>query len=84
MPYLMTTRAINGIYKPNPKYSTNCHTTTTKDISPIPKNHISALRDPNWNNAMLDEFTALNDNKTWVLVPATRCKCYSFYVDFAP
>jgi len=65
----MTTRSINGIYKPNPKYSTNCHATTTKAISPIPKNPVSALRDPNWNRAMLDEFTALIDNKTWVLVP---------------
>ena len=65
----MTTRASSGIFKPNPKYSSNYHTTTTTDISPVPKNHVSALSDHNWKSAMLDEFNALLDNKTWELVP---------------
>lgn len=69
MLHRMTTRSMSGIHKPNPKYSTNCHATTTKDISPIPKNPVSALHDPNWNRAMSDKFTALIDNKTWELVP---------------
>lgn len=67
--HCMTTRAFNGIYKPNPKYFSNLHVSTTTNISTIPKNPISALRDQNWKNAMLDEFTALIDNKTWELVP---------------
>ena len=36
MLHRMTTHSMSGIHKPNPKYSTNCHTTTTKEISPIP------------------------------------------------
>ncbi|XP_040863470.1 uncharacterized mitochondrial protein AtMg00810-like [Glycine max] len=42
---------------------------TTTTISPLPKDPASAIRDPNWKNAMLDEFNALVSNKTWVLVP---------------
>nr|KYP66503.1 Retrovirus-related Pol polyprotein from transposon TNT 1-94 [Cajanus cajan] len=65
----ITTRSANGIFKPNPKYFSNFHTATTPNISPIPKTPVSALHDQNWKNAMLDEFNALIDNKTWVLVP---------------
>ena len=42
---------------------------TTTTISPLPKDPASAIRDPNWKNAMLDEFNALVANKTWELVP---------------
>ncbi|KAD5962053.1 hypothetical protein E3N88_13526 [Mikania micrantha] len=38
-------------------------------ISPLPKSTIAALQNPDWNKAMLDEFQALIDNKTWKLVP---------------
>ncbi|XP_021766649.1 uncharacterized protein LOC110731122 [Chenopodium quinoa] len=65
----MATRASHGIFKPNPKYSSNFHATTITDISPIPKNPVSALHNHNWKNAMSDEFNALIDNKTWELVP---------------
>ena len=41
-------------------------------ISPIPKDPVSAIRDPNWKNAMLDEFNALIKNKTWELVPRPK------------
>lgn len=41
---------------------------TITAISPIPKNPVSALRDPNWKLAMDDEFNALISNKTWTLV----------------
>ncbi|GJZ07459.1 ribonuclease H-like domain-containing protein [Tanacetum coccineum] len=50
--------------KANPKY--NLHVTTS---SPIPKSPFHALRDPNWKQAMCDEYKALIDNNTWVLVP---------------
>ncbi|XP_020538009.2 uncharacterized mitochondrial protein AtMg00820-like [Jatropha curcas] len=57
---------------PTLKYSSNLPTLPPlriTDISPIPKNPISALSDHNWKSAMLDEFNALIDNKTWELVP---------------
>ncbi|GKE57481.1 ribonuclease H-like domain-containing protein [Tanacetum coccineum] len=44
----------------------NCHVTTT---SPLPRSHVHALQDPNWKEAMLDEYNALITNGTWVLVP---------------
>ncbi|GJT15777.1 ribonuclease H-like domain-containing protein [Tanacetum coccineum] len=58
------TRSKVGIVKANPKY--NLHVTTS---SPIPKSPFHALRDPNWKQAMCDEYKALIDNNTWVLVP---------------
>ncbi|GJW81798.1 ribonuclease H-like domain-containing protein [Tanacetum coccineum] len=60
----MVTRAKAGISKPLARM--NCHVTTT---SPIPRSHLHALRDPNWHKAMVDEYTALISNGTWVLVP---------------
>ena len=65
----MTTRSINGIFKPNPTFHTNLTVDTTPEISPIPKNPVSALRDKNWKTTMWDEFIALIDNNTWELVP---------------
>ncbi|GKD09756.1 ribonuclease H-like domain-containing protein [Tanacetum coccineum] len=43
----------------------NCHVTTT---SPLPRSHVHALQDPNWKEAVLDEYNALITNGTWVLV----------------
>ncbi|GJV00603.1 ribonuclease H-like domain-containing protein [Tanacetum coccineum] len=60
----MVTRSKVRIVKANPKY--NLHVTTS---SPIPKSPFHALRDPNWKQAMCDEYKALIDNNTWVLVP---------------
>ncbi|GKA27895.1 ribonuclease H-like domain-containing protein [Tanacetum coccineum] len=60
----MITRSKVGTVKANPKY--NFHVTTS---SPISKSHFHALRDPNWKQAMCDEYKALIDNETWVLVP---------------
>ena len=68
-PHPMTTRAKNGIYKPNSKYFSNFYATNTTTIPPLPKDPASAIRDPNWKNAMLDEFNALVANKTWELLP---------------
>jgi hypothetical protein len=61
----MQTRARSGILKPITKL--NLSATTT--ISPIPKSYRSALKDPHWHNAMLDEYNALMRNNTWCLVP---------------
>nr|GEV22687.1 ribonuclease H-like domain-containing protein [Tanacetum cinerariifolium] len=60
----MVTRAKAGISRPIDKLT--LHNTTT---SPIPKSHIHAFRDPNWQKAMLEEYNALITNGTWVLVP---------------
>ncbi|KAJ0877759.1 putative RNA-directed DNA polymerase [Helianthus annuus] len=56
----------HGITKPNPRYS--CNVTSTP-ISPVPKNYASAFSDPNWQNAMTNEYKALMENGTWELVP---------------
>ncbi|XP_071727927.1 uncharacterized mitochondrial protein AtMg00810-like [Rutidosis leptorrhynchoides] len=47
-----------------PKIPFNLSSTTTHS----PK---EALSDPNWNMAMVDEYKALMDNNTWILVPRT-------------
>ncbi|GJW47858.1 ribonuclease H-like domain-containing protein [Tanacetum coccineum] len=60
----MVTCSKVGIVKANPKY--NLHVTTS---SPIPKSLFYALRDPNWKQALCDEYKALIDNNTLVLVP---------------
>ncbi|GKD20315.1 ribonuclease H-like domain-containing protein [Tanacetum coccineum] len=60
----MVTRAKGGIFKLLERM--NCHVTTT---SPLLRSHVHALRDPNWKEAMLDEYNALITNGTWVLVP---------------
>ncbi|GKB27819.1 ribonuclease H-like domain-containing protein [Tanacetum coccineum] len=38
-------------------------------VSPLPKSYRDAFSDPNWKNAMRDEYHALVKNKTWTLVP---------------
>ncbi|GKE13537.1 ribonuclease H-like domain-containing protein [Tanacetum coccineum] len=60
----MVTRSKVRTVKANPKY--NLHVTTS---SSIPKSLFHALRDPNWKQAICDEYKALIDNNTWVLVP---------------
>nr|GEY10603.1 ribonuclease H-like domain-containing protein [Tanacetum cinerariifolium] len=53
----MVTRAKADIFKPLEHM--NYHVTT---ISPLPHSHIHALRDPNFKEAMLDEWNALITN----------------------
>ncbi|GKA10331.1 ribonuclease H-like domain-containing protein [Tanacetum coccineum] len=60
----MVTRAKAGIFKPLERM--NCHVTTTL---PLPRSHVYVLHDPNWKEAMLDEYNALITNRMWVLVP---------------
>jgi hypothetical protein len=38
-------------------------------LSPVPKTYRGALGDPNWRDATQEEFTALQANQTWDLVP---------------
>jgi hypothetical protein len=62
------TRSMSGITKQIRPLNLN---TTTNTISPIPRTPTEALNNPDWKDAMLDEFRALIDNKTWDLVPRT-------------
>ncbi|GJR41475.1 ribonuclease H-like domain-containing protein [Tanacetum coccineum] len=59
----MVTRAKAGIFKP--LECMNCHVTTTSRST---QSHVHALQDPNWKEAVLDEYNALITNGTWVLV----------------
>ncbi|CAL9215782.1 unnamed protein product [Arabidopsis halleri] len=60
----MKTRSQSGITKPRKIMSLVAQTQ-----SPLPKSHIQALSDPNWNPAMNDENGAMLKTKTWDLVP---------------
>lgn len=74
----MLTRAKHGIVKPVQKL--NLHGDST---SPIPKTYLQEVKDPNWLNAMTQEYYALISNRTWVLVPrlldANVIKCICFF-----
>ncbi|XP_022014174.1 uncharacterized mitochondrial protein AtMg00820-like [Helianthus annuus] len=58
---------MSGIHKPKQHF--NLNTSSSPLISPIPKNPSKALSNPDWKNAMNDEYRALIENKTWELVP---------------
>ncbi|KAK4339011.1 hypothetical protein RND71_040473 [Anisodus tanguticus] len=58
------TRSQRGVF--TPKRHFNLYSNVSK--SPLPRNPVSALNDPNWKIAMTDEYNALIDNKTWELV----------------
>ncbi|GJX30762.1 ribonuclease H-like domain-containing protein [Tanacetum coccineum] len=60
----MITRSQSGIIKHVYRLSLN-----TFSISPIPKNSFDALKDPQWRNAMYDEYNVLVKNRNWLLVP---------------
>ncbi|XP_071695864.1 uncharacterized protein [Rutidosis leptorrhynchoides] len=61
------THSMQGICKPKVPFNLSSLTS----ISPIPRIPKDALSDPNWYMAMTDEYKALMDNNTWVLVPQT-------------
>ncbi|KAL9999878.1 putative RNA-directed DNA polymerase [Helianthus debilis subsp. tardiflorus] len=62
-----------------PTSSTNIHPMTTRSkahhtlhttaISPVPTSYARAFADPHWLHAMQAEFSALQENDTWELVP---------------
>ena len=61
----MTRRSKHDIFKPNPKYTSHAFSIS---FYPNPENPIHVLRDPNWKQAMKDEFDALIENNTWDIV----------------
>lgn len=75
----MQTRSKHGIYKPKKPF--NPHVTLHPLLNAMqPYSYKQALSHPMWKIAMLEEFTALEKNKTWTLVPlppkrnVVRCK----------
>ncbi|GJX23995.1 ribonuclease H-like domain-containing protein [Tanacetum coccineum] len=60
----MVTRFRVGTNRPTERL--NLHVSS---VSPLPKSYRDAFSDPNWQNAMRDEYHALIKNKTWTLVP---------------
>ncbi|XP_071719079.1 uncharacterized protein [Rutidosis leptorrhynchoides] len=66
-PRTIITRSMTGISKPKNPFNLSVSTS----ISPIPLTPKQALSDPNWSHAMTDEYQALMENNTWVLVPKT-------------
>lgn len=61
----MTTRAKDGIRKPNPRYALF----TVKSNYPRPRNIKAALQDPGWNGAMSEEIHNMKETDTFELVP---------------
>ncbi|GJY00450.1 ribonuclease H-like domain-containing protein [Tanacetum coccineum] len=60
----MVTRFSVGTNRPTERL--NLHVSL---VSPLPKSYRDAFSDPNWQNAMRDEYHTLIKNKTWTLVP---------------
>ena len=61
----MQTRSKRGIYKPKAPYVR----LTLADSDHTPTTAKEALSSPLWTQAMIEEFTALQRNRTWTLVP---------------
>lgn len=62
----MVTCGKAGIVKPVDRLNLNV---SHSPVSPVPATYRAALADPNWRQAMQDEFDALMGNSTWQLVP---------------
>ncbi|GJV25719.1 ribonuclease H-like domain-containing protein [Tanacetum coccineum] len=60
----MVTRSQVGTFHP-----LQCLSLHVSSVSRLPKSYRDAFNDPNWQNAMQDEYNALINNKTWTLVP---------------
>nr|GEW09257.1 ribonuclease H-like domain-containing protein [Tanacetum cinerariifolium] len=60
----MVTRFRVRTTRHNPRYAGHVST-----ISPLHRSYKEAFNDPNWRNAMFDEYNALIKNKTWTSVP---------------
>lgn len=63
----MVTRSHVGTTRPNAKYTGHVST-----VSPSPRSYEDAFNDPNWRNAIYDEYNALVKNKTWKRVPRPK------------
>jgi hypothetical protein len=61
------TRSTSGIHVP-PRERLNLHVSVNR-YSPVPSSARAALKDPNWLEAMTEDYHALLGNDTWNLVP---------------
>nr|GEU81594.1 ribonuclease H-like domain-containing protein [Tanacetum cinerariifolium] len=64
----MVIRSRVGTTHPNP-----CYVGHVSTISPLPWFYKEAFNDPNWRNAMFDEYNAIIKNKTWTSVSRSEC-----------
>ncbi|GJT99528.1 ribonuclease H-like domain-containing protein [Tanacetum coccineum] len=55
-------------YRVGSNHPSELLTLHVSSISPLPKSYRDAFNDPNWKNAMCDEYHALIRNNTWTLV----------------
>ncbi|KAE8778528.1 hypothetical protein D1007_48548 [Hordeum vulgare] len=62
----MSTRAKTGYLMPKRLFLADANSAT---ISPIPPTYNTALKDPHWRQAMLEEYHALMNNFTWSFMP---------------
>jgi len=67
-PSRVVTRSQTGSLPPPPDRLA-LSASSTLHASPLPATYRSALADPNWRAAMVEEYKALIDNGTWRLVP---------------
>lgn len=67
----MRTRSKSGFGLPARRLNLTATTSSTSSppISPLPSSYKVALLDPNWFQAMKDEYDALLHNQTWSLIP---------------
>jgi hypothetical protein len=63
----MHTHSKSGIVVPKKHFNLS----TTADVSPIPTNYRTTLKDPHWFDAMREEYNALMKQNTWTLVPVS-------------
>jgi hypothetical protein len=64
------TRSTSGIHV-SPREQLNLHASVNR-YSPVPSSACVALKDPNWLEAMIEEYCALLSNDTWNFVPPPR------------
>ncbi|GKC97584.1 ribonuclease H-like domain-containing protein [Tanacetum coccineum] len=60
---------LNNSYRTKTNRPTERLTLHVSSVPPLLKSYRDAFSDPNWQNAMRDEYHALIKNKTWTLVP---------------
>lgn len=63
------TRLKNNIRQPKKRTDGTVTYSVIRTSTAVPESHITAMKDPNWRQAMVDEFQALLKNKTWHLIP---------------
>ncbi|PRQ49208.1 putative RNA-directed DNA polymerase [Rosa chinensis] len=68
----MMTRSKNGIYKKKVFYAANIAATVSANEEPT--SHKQAMKIPEWKHAMQDEYDALLNQGTWILVPPQQQK----------